>query len=227
MTRDDVEKESKIIAIEKAEEEKKKPKKPRSKRQWQNTLTPSKPVSNAPARRSKAEMFVTDEDFQMSNKALGEILFEASLPKVQSDEELYQRFVDYFNRCMESHRIPTVEECMLCTGYAYQYLNEIRTGRKKPGWVTRETPSIIAWAFEIVKAYDAKMVMAGKLPQIPYIFRSKNYYNMSDRTEVQITAGMGNEQEMNADEIMKRYSVETTFTDQQDKAQNRDDGQQA
>ena len=207
MNKDDVERESKIIALEKAKAEERKPKKPGSEKA-------SPPGKNLPAKKSKAEMFVTDEDFDLSNKALGEILFEASLPKVQSDEELYQRFVDYFRRCMETSRIPTVEECMLCTGYAYQYLNGIRTGRNKPGWVTRETPSIIAWAFEIVKAYDAKMVMAGKLPQIPYIFRSKNYYGLSDKTEVEITANTNAEAEMNAEEIMKRYAVEVTFADE-------------
>lgn len=211
MNKDDVERESKIIALEKAKEEKKKPKKPPKRRQF---IGPNGNQKNLPAKKSKAEMFVTDEDFDLSNKALGEILFEASLPKVQSDEELYQRFVDYFKRCMETSRIPTVEEAMLCTGYAYQYLNGIRTGRNKPGWVTRETPSIIAWAFEIVKAYDAKMVMAGKLPQIPYIFRSKNYYGLSDKTEVEITANTNAEAEMDAEEIMKRYAVEVTFTDE-------------
>ena len=210
MNKDDIERESKIIAIENAEAEKRKPKQPK-KRKW-ITGTGQPGEKNLPAKKSKAEMFVTDEDFAMSNKALAEIMYEASLPKVQSDAELYQRFVEYFQRCMETDRIPTVEECMLSTGYAYSYLNGIRTGNKKPGWVTRETPGIIAWAFEIVKAYDAKMVMAGKLPQIPYIFRSKNYYDMSDKTEVHVTATTP-EQEMNAEDIIKRYAVETTFSD--------------
>lgn len=213
MNREDVERETAIIEAENAEEEKRKPMKVRKR--GRPRIGPGGP-KNLPAKKSKAEMFVTGEDFDLSNKALGEILYEASLPKVQSDAELYQRFVDYFQRCMDTSRIPTVEECMLCTGYAYQYLNGIRTGRNKPGWVTRETPTIIAWAFEIVKAYDAKMVMAGKLPQIPYIFRSKNYYGLSDKTEVEITANMNPEQEMNAEDIIKRYAVETTFAEKKE-----------
>lgn len=215
MNQEDVRREAEVIAQEQAEVEKKKPARSR-KKSWK-TSSAQKGELTKPS--SKAEIIASSPGgLDLSTKTLGEVLFEASLPKVQSDEELYTRFLEYFQRCMESTRIPTVEECMLCTGYSYQYLSGIRTGRNKPAWVTRETPSIISWAFEIVKAYDAKMVMAGKLPQIPYIFRSKNYYNMSDKTEITVTANVGNEQEMSAEEIIKRYAVETSFAEDQEKS---------
>ena len=160
----------------------------------------------------KGQAITTPEDFAESNKAIVELLYEASLPKVQSDEELYTRFVEYFQRCAQTSRIPTIEEAMLCTGYSWIAMQKTRAGEKKIRWATEKTPEIIEWAVELCKTYDAKMVMAGKLPQVPYIFRSKNYYDMSDKTEVHVTATTP-EQEMNAEDIIKRYAVETTFSD--------------
>jgi hypothetical protein len=33
---------------------------------------------------------------------------------------------------------------------------------------------------------DAELVQKGKIPQITYIFRSKNFYGLTDKTEVEI-----------------------------------------
>ena len=164
---------------------------------------------------TKAMHFKSDEDFAESRKAILELIYEASLPKVQNDEELATRFTEYFHRCASSDRIPTIEELMLCTGYGYKTMASVRTGRLKLAWSTDNTPQILAWATEIVKAYDAKMVMAGKLPQIPYIFRSKNYYGMSDRTEVQVVQERA-EIQPDINDIAKRYGVETTFVDDEE-----------
>lgn len=165
-------------------------------------------------RPDKLKHFKTPEDLQESSKAIAEILYEASLPKVQSDEELYQRFVEYYQRCAESNRIPTVEECMLCTGYSYVMMAKIRSGECGTKWSTEKTPEIIAWAIEICRTYDAKMVMAGKLPQVPYIFRSKNLYGMKDQADVQVTH-ITEEKKTTLSDIAKRYGFETTFADEE------------
>ncbi len=162
--------------------------------------------------KKKADNFVTPEDFQLSAKALTEVLYEASQPKIQNDQELYQRFCEYFQRCISSDRIPTIEECMISTGYSYGYLNHIRNGTiKPPAWASKNTPEIIAWASEVVKCYNAKMVLAGKLPQIPYIFRAKAVDGMSDTPQVNVVNVYGNEQELTAEDIVKRYSIHQTF----------------
>ena len=165
-------------------------------------------------RPEKLKHFKTPEDLQESSKAIAEILYEASLPKVQSDEELYQRFVEYYQRCAESNRIPTVEEAMLCTGYSHNMMGKIRTGERSTKWSTEKTPEIIDWAIEICRTYDAKMVMAGKLPQVPYIFRSKNLYGMKDQADVQVTH-ITEEKKTTLSDIAKRYGFETTFADEE------------
>ena len=156
----------------------------------------------------------TPEDYDLSSRVLTSILTEATQPRVTSNEELFDRFKGYFMRCIEQQKIPTVEECMISTGYSCDYMNMLRTGSiHGPQWSTEETPKIISWAFEVIRAYDAGMVNAGKLPQIPYIFRSKNFYGMSDRPEVVIPVRQ-DEDEISAEEIAKRYAVEGHFADE-------------
>lgn len=159
-----------------------------------------------------AKIMAIPGGLEESKKALAEVLYEASLPKVRSDEELYQRFVEYFQRCSETGRIPTVEECMLCTGYSYIYMHKIQTGERQPGWSSDKTPEIIVWATEICRTYDAKMVMAGKIPQVPYIFRSKNLYGMKDQADVQVV-NIAPEKVASLTDIAKRYGLETTFVE--------------
>lgn len=160
----------------------------------------------------KGKYIQTEGDFAESNKAILELLYEASLPKVQSDEELYTRFVEYFQRCAQSSRIPTIEEAMLCTGYSWITMQKTRAGEHIMRWTTSKTPEIIEWAVELCKTYDAKMVMAGKLPQVPYIFRSKNFYGMRDQVE-QVVVQVGSDAKPNLDDIAKRYGYETTFVE--------------
>ena len=151
--------------------------------------------------------------------ALDKILYEAKLPKVTSDEELAQRINEYFKRCVKANRMPTVEEAFLCTGYSPEYLKSVRRGglNGAKAIFTERAMEIMARTVEIIKAYDARMVMEGKIPQIPYIFRAKNYYNLQDKVEHEFTVNTAPETEMNADEIIKRYSIQQTFPEDEKK----------
>ena len=40
---------------------------------------------------------------------------------------------------------------------------------------------------QVMAALDAEFVSTGKIPQVTYIFRSKNYYGMSNKQETVIT----------------------------------------
>ena len=51
---------------------------------------------------------------------------------------------------------------------------------------------------------DTKLVESGKLNFLAYCFRAKNYYGMTDKSEVVLTPNQQQE-EYSADEIRKRY----------------------
>lgn len=46
---------------------------------------------------------------------------------------------------------------------------------------------MIKRAKEILAALDAELVSNNKLPVVSYIFRAKNFYQLSDKTEVVLT----------------------------------------
>lgn len=73
-------------------------------------------------------------------------------------------------------------------------------------------------AKQILASIDAELVSSGKIPQVVYIFRSKNFYGMSDQQEIVVNANQNSEMDMSADEIAKRYledgkTVETGFVE--------------
>jgi hypothetical protein len=145
----------------------------------------------------------TAEDRQLVKKLLGEVLVEYRQPKVKSDEELAQRLNDYFKRCAENGQIPTVEEMCLSTGYTYWTCYDWETGRNKG--FSPETSQIIKKAKEMLKTFDAKLVISGKLNFLAYCFRAKNYYGMVDKQEMVVTPNVNNDSDYNADDIRARY----------------------
>ena len=73
-------------------------------------------------------------------------------------------------------------------------------------------------AKQILASIDAELVSSGKIPQVVYIFRAKNFYQMSDQQEITINAQNNGDQDMSAEDIAKRYledgkTVETGFAD--------------
>jgi hypothetical protein len=48
---------------------------------------------------------------------------------------------------------------------------------------------MIKKAKEILAGMDAKLVSMGKIPQVTYIFRAKNFYQMSDNSVLTVVPG--------------------------------------
>ena len=153
----------------------------------------------------------TEEDRQLISKLLTEVLVEYKQPKVKSDEELAERLSDYFRRCAESGQVPTVEEMCLSTGYAYSTCYDWETGRRKG--FSENTAEIIKKAKEMLKTFDAKLVISGKLNFLAYCFRAKNYYGMSDKTEYVLTPNTNTDSDYNADDIKKRYLTDSQLSE--------------
>jgi len=144
----------------------------------------------------------TEEDRQLVSKLLTEVLVEYRQPKVKSDQELAERLNDYFIRCANSGQVPTVEEMAMSTGYCIQAVWDWETGRTK-GFspMTRE---IIKKAKDMLKTFDAKLVISGKLNFLAYCFRAKNYYGMVDKQEITVAPTQPQE-EYSVEDIKKRY----------------------
>jgi hypothetical protein len=101
---------------------------------------------------------------------------------VKSDEECAERLNEYFQRIVETGEIPTVEKMCLALGTVRSVVW---------GWEQGNLGSVrqnmIKKAKEISAALDAELVSKGKIPQITYIFRAKNFFGMVDKQEYVLT----------------------------------------
>ena len=104
-------------------------------------------------------------------------------PLVKSDEECAQRLDEYFNQCIEQGQIPTVEDMCLALGATRQTLFRWEHGEN----ASKTRSDLIKKAKEILAGIDAKLVSQGKIPQITYIFRAKNFFGLTDKQEVVVT----------------------------------------
>lgn len=153
---------------------------------------------------SRAGMTDTPEKRAVVQHLLREVLTEYRQEKVHSDEELAERFNDYFRRCAENGQIPTVEEMCMCTGYSQAYIWDIETKRSRG--FSDSTSEIIKKAKDFLKTMDAKLVVTGEMNFLAYCFRAKNYYGMSDKQELVLTPNQQETPDIEA--IKNRYMVQ-------------------
>lgn len=158
----------------------------------------------------------SDEDKALISRLLKEALVAYNMPKVKSDDELAARWNQYFSMCAENGQIPTVEEMAMYSGFTQATVWDWENGRRQG--FSSQTAEIVKKAKEYLKSFDAKLVISGKLNFLAYCFRAKNYYGMSDKQEIEFTAQNGQDQDMSAEDIAKRYledgkTVETGFAD--------------
>ena len=149
----------------------------------------------------------TEEDKKLVSTLLTEVLVEHKQPKVQNDEELAERFNDYFHRCAERGQIPTVEEMCMSTGYAQSTIWDWETGRRQG--FSNSTAEIIKKAKDVLKTFDAKLVISGKLNFLAYCFRAKNYYGMVDKQEMVVTPNVNNDSDYDPEAIKAKYAIDS------------------
>ena len=102
-----------------------------------------------------------------------------NLPIVKTDEECAERLNQYFNLCAERNQIPTVEDMSLALGTVRRTVWDWENGTQGP-----VRANMIKKAKELLAGIDAKLVSEGKIPQVTYIFRAKNFFGMKDQQEV-------------------------------------------
>lgn len=173
--------------------------------------------SNAPRKRGSKSASVVDNNSarpEEIQKAIHNAYQYFNREIVKSDEECADRLNSYFRDCHEQQMIPTVECMSLALGTVRRTVWDWEQGI---GCSAART-NMIKKAKQILAAIDADLVSAGKIPQVVYIFRAKNFFGMSDQQEITINAAGNADQDLSADDIARRYigdgkTVETSFSD--------------
>ncbi len=121
---------------------------------------------------------------------------------VKSDEECAERLNEFFQRVAETGEIPTVEKMCLALGTVRQTVYDWEQGTQ--GSVRSV---MIKKAKEILASLDAELVSRGKIPQVTYIFRAKNFFGMKDQQEHVITPNNPLGDTSNPEEIAQKYKA--------------------
>lgn len=101
---------------------------------------------------------------------------------VTDEEQLEQRILTYFATCYKYGDNPTIEGLRLALGWSKQKYEKVLAGD-----YTSYMQNMTNKARDIIQAYDADLLMRGKINVAGYIFRAKNYYGMVDKIEHTIT----------------------------------------
>lgn len=111
---------------------------------------------------------------------IGSVLYWRKRTPVKTDEECAERLDEFFQHIYETGELPTVEKMCLALGVDRRTVYSWEMG-------TRQGPArqqMIKQAKQILAALDAELVQHNKIPQVTYIFRAKNFYDMRDQTDV-------------------------------------------
>ena len=124
---------------------------------------------------------------------------------VKSDDECALRLDEFFGECQRTGELPTVEKMCLALGVVRKTVWEWEQGK-----LGSTRSNMIKTAKELLSAIDAELVSTGKIPQITYIFRSKNFFGMTDKQEIEIAPNRIGLADRNPEEIAMDYVEQDT-----------------
>lgn len=147
---------------------------------------------------------VEPEDPDDVRRVLSECLnwYKQGMKPAQTDDEVEQRTIDFFQYCIDNGERPTIEKYALALGYTRKTLFDWEVGNTQ----SKRRSDIIKKAKEFLASYDAAMSTQGKLNPVLYIFRGKNYYGMKDQQEITIEPKTGLVSDVSPDEIAGKYA---------------------
>lgn len=132
--------------------------------------------------------------------------------RVQSPEELSDRFEELFNIAAEQGMLPRYEHLALVSGLPrstfYEYGNEKSPYAPNNGYL-----DIIKKAKLIIASMEAGLATTGKIPAPVYIFREKNYSGMKDTQDIQVTPNQNSQIPENAEEIIDKLPERNSASD--------------
>ena len=133
--------------------------------------------------------------------ALGSVIYwmnrgREDIPK--DNNAIQDRCDEYIMTCYTTGQRMTVEKLALALGITRETLWKWEQANDARG-------NIIKKAKDWIACYDADMVSAGKMNPVPYIFRAKNYYGMTDQQQLVIEPKT-NISDVSADEIAAKYN---------------------
>lgn len=169
------------------------------------------PVVTAPADHNELVSAMTDmpEGVELSDSrkersaVIHDVVKWVKLTPVHTDEECAERIMCFFEAAEKTGEIPTLEKMCLALGVTYQSFYMWENGS-----LGATRAEICKKARGIIQAIDSELVQQGRIPVVSYIFRAKNFYGMKDQVEQVITNRQAEDEDVDPDEMMKRYNIQ-------------------
>ena len=139
----------------------------------------------------------TNSDIQ---EIMGNLLYWYKQEIVKTDEECAERLNAFFARIAETGEIPTVEKMSLALGADRTTVWEWAEGKRGSA-----RANMIKRAKGILATLDAELAATGKMPQVVYIFRSKNFYGMKDQQDITLTPNNPLGDQTSPEELKQKY----------------------
>ena len=160
-------------------------------------------------RRGRGCMAVQNSPFTLSPEASAAAL--ANVVKwrtygkkhpAKTNKEIEERIDEYFTECIDTQVRPTVECLALSIGVSRISLWNWKCGIK----CDAERTAIVQAAYDAIASFDANMAINGQMNPVMYIYRSKNFYDMTDQKEIVVTPNNPMGDVIDADTIAEKYS---------------------
>jgi hypothetical protein len=124
-----------------------------------------------------------DEARQLVSQTLADTYKWYKMPRVETDDECEERLIMFFETCIATGELPTIEKMSLALGVVTETVR-----RWERGDLGSRRSAMIKKAKEFIATYDAEMAHKGKMQPVTYIFRAKNYYGMRDTVDYNLSS---------------------------------------
>jgi len=121
---------------------------------------------------------------------------------VKTNQDIEERIEYYFDECITGQNRPTVEGLALALGYTRASVWNWKCGIK----CDAERQRIIQSAYDAIATFDANMAINNQMNPVMYIYRSKNFYDMHDQSEIVVTPNNPLGDVIDADTIAEKYA---------------------
>ena len=120
----------------------------------------------------------------------------------KTNVDIENRIDEYFEECIASKIRPTVECLALAIGVSRMSLWNWKCGVK----CDAERQRIVLSAYDAIATFDADMAINNQMNPVMYIYRSKNFYDMHDQSEIVVTPNNPLGDVIDADTIAEKYA---------------------
>lgn len=134
------------------------------------------------------------------------------IAKFNNIDEMQLLVDDYFSDCVELGLRPTIRGLATALGTGWNTLNDWENG-SRDAQLGSGCSLLVKKAKQFIAEYDELMALEGLDNPVLFMFRSKNYYGLSDKQEITVTPNQQLQSSYTPDEILESIEQDIPLHD--------------